>query len=63
LKELATQIIEESKKTEFDFETNRKLLSELAEALTKKGKAMMGYEFKESGLLEALKLYLTMTPK
>jgi len=24
---------------------------------------MMGYEFKESGLLEALKMYLTMSPQ
>jgi len=38
------------------------LLVELAQALTKSGQSMMGYELKESGLLEALKMYLTMSP-
>jgi len=62
LKELAAGMIAEAKKSEFDFEANRKLLVELAQALTKSGQSMMGYELKESGLLEALKMYLTMSP-
>ena len=62
LKELANGLIEEAKRNEFDFEGNRKLLGELAQALTKSGQSLMGYELKESGLLEALKMYLTMSP-
>jgi hypothetical protein len=63
LKTLAAGLIEEAKKKEFDFEANRKLLTEFSQALTKTGSNMMGYEFKESGLLEALKMYLTMSPQ
>ncbi len=63
LKELATGLIEEAKKKEFDFQANQKLLKALANALTKSGKSMMSYELKESGLLEAIKVYLTMTPQ
>lgn len=62
LKQLAANLIEEAKKKEFDFEANRNLLVEFAQAMTKSGQSMMGYEFKESGLLEALKMYLTLSP-
>ena len=62
LKQLAAGLIEEAKKKEFDFDANRKLLVEFAQAMTKSGQSMMGYELKESGLLEALKMYLTMSP-
>jgi hypothetical protein len=38
-------------------------MKRLAESLSKQKRAIMSYEFKESGLLDALKVYLTMTSK
>ena len=61
LKQLAIDLTEESKRATFDFARNRDLMKCLAEALTKQ-KALMSYELKESGLLDALKNYLTKTP-
>ncbi len=61
LKTLAQDIIEEGKQEVFDFERNVTLMKRLRDALTKSTRAIMSYELKESGLLEALKLYLTMT--
>ncbi len=61
LKTLAQDIIEEGKQEVFDFERNVTLMKRLRDALTKSTRAIMSYELKESGLLEALKLFLTMT--
>lgn len=61
LKALANDIIEEGKQEVFEFQRNVSLMKRLQNALTKSQRSMMSYELKESGLLEALKLYLTMT--
>lgn len=47
--------------TSFDEEKNGKILEKLVEILTDK-RAVMCYEFRESGLLDALSLYLSKTP-
>lgn len=62
LKALASEIIEEAKQQDFNFEKNRLLMKTLAETLTS-NRNIMSFEFKESGLLEALELYLTYTPQ
>jgi hypothetical protein len=62
LKKIAGDLIEEAKCASFDFAKNRDLLKTLADVLTK-SKSLMSYELKESGILDALKMYLTMTPK
>jgi hypothetical protein len=61
LKNLARDIIEEAKSDIFNFERTRNLLKQLADCLTSKRHIMI-YEFKESGLLEALELLLTHSP-
>ena len=62
LKQLSADLIEEAKNSYFDFAKNRDIMKALAEALTKY-KALLSFELKESGLLEALRMYLTMSPK
>lgn len=62
LKKLVEELLQEAKRQEFDFARNRELLEALAAQLTKP-RSLMSYELKESGLLEALKMYLTMTPR
>lgn len=63
LKQLASDIIEEGAQEVFEFGRNRDLIKRLGVALTKQQRAIMSYEFKESGILDALKVYLTMTSK
>ena len=61
LRGLAERIKDEATKIVFDMQAVKALMKELTESLTSK-KNIMCYEFKESGLLEALNLYLTYTP-
>ena len=62
LKNLSKDIIEEAKSEVFNFERIKNLIKQVAECLTSK-RHIMTYEFKESGLLEALELLLTHSPK
>jgi len=62
LKQLAADILEEGKKQDFEFNRNKDLMKSLAETLTQQ-RSIISYEFRESGLLEALMMYITMTPK
>lgn len=61
LRNLAKDIAEEAKQTAFNFERTRALAKQLADCLTSKRRVMI-FEFKESGLLDALALFLTSTP-
>ena len=54
--------MQEAKQTDFCFERNRDLMKAIGDMLTK-DKPLLSYELKESGLLDALNAYLTMTPK
>ena len=58
---MASMLYEETVNTSYDVEKNRKILDKLVQILTDK-RAVMCYEFKESGLLDALSLYLSKTP-
>ena len=62
MKKIADDLVEEAKLGKFDFEKNRELVETIADLLTK-DKPLLSYEIKESGLLDSLNVYLTMTPK
>jgi len=61
LRNLATDVVEEAKQEAFNFDRTKALMKQLADCLTNK-RQVMTFEFKESGLLEALALFLTRTP-
>ena len=53
LKKVAYDILEEAKCEEFRYDKNKKIIKDMVECLTSQ-RHIMTYEFKESGLLEAL---------
>lgn len=61
LETLAQEIVDEAKKYEFDFERNKDLLNKVALLITKE-RHVRSFEFRQSGLLEALQLYLSQSP-
>ena len=62
LKKLAEELITEAKSRQFEFERNSQLVHKVGDMLTRE-KPLLSYEIKESGILDALNAYLTMTPK
>lgn len=63
LKKLSSDLLDEARSLNaFNLESNLKLMKTLASHLTKP-QTLLSYELKESGLLDALKVYLTMTPR
>lgn len=61
LKLFADQLKEVACRTQYDHELIKSLMKQLALYLTNQ-RHIMVYEFKQSGLLEALELFLTYTP-
>lgn len=62
LKQLAEELIVEAKSRQFEFDRNSQLIQQVGDILTRE-KPLLSYEIKESGILDALTAYLTMTPK
>ena len=67
LKQLAQRLVDLAQSETFERETCKLVLEQLAKALTQKSQGgkngLMNYEFRESGLLEAIELFLSRSPK
>lgn len=60
-KALASEILDEACSSNFDCEKTQNLMQRLTSYLTDK-KSMTSFEFKQSGILEALEIFFTKAP-